>query len=237
MLYGRKDFGDKRNLFRLLKETPIDIKKLKKELQSGNYSAEDVTKAALQYLGDCFDEQTERDWGDGNERAHSVEAAVCPEMRSSALLEVIRLLLEYGLDPNAVYYDSENVMNSLRYIDNGYLAADALALLFEDGGRHTTLLDGEDLFNLIDSEVIFDAVEQENRRKYDSLVHCWFVYLGYGAKPQNGATALDVFHGFDISELRDHRRFTFALSHTPNRGENWTLHIIDRCTFWEVARL
>ena len=30
MLYGRKDFGDKRNLFRLLKETPIDIKKLKK---------------------------------------------------------------------------------------------------------------------------------------------------------------------------------------------------------------
>lgn len=235
-LCKNKDTCDNRNLFQILKENPIDLEKLKKELQTGQYSSGALTEAALQYLDDCIDDQTERDLRERNGQMQTVDAVVRPELLSSSLLDVMQLLLAYGLDPNAVSDDGDSIMHNLQFIDNEYLAADALALFFENGGSYSTLHDGADLFSLIDFDVIFDALNQQDRRKYDALVHCWLVYLGYGAKPRTG-TALSIFHDFDISRLKDHRQFTFALSHTSGRGEDWTLHIIDRHTFWEVARL
>ena len=80
-------------------------------------------------------------------------------------------------------------------------------------------------------------------RRYDALVHSWFVFLGYGAAPDNGTSSVDLFNvidtgkTFDLRELRNHRNYTFGLSHVKNRGENWSLHIFDKRTMWEVARL
>ena len=232
---------DRKSIYSLLRENSPDIQGLKEELDNEDYTPEQVTKAAIRYLKDCFDDQVEEDYEhDERESVYCsnlpAEAVLRPELRSAHIPEILELLLEYGLDPNAVY-DDENVMHSLKYIDNGYVAADALALLFEHGGTPNIVMDGEDLFDAIDFDVIFDALNQEDRRRYDALVHCWFVYLGYGAKLRDGVSAVDVFRGFDISELKQHRNFTFALTYTQNRGEKWSLHIIDRWNFWEVARL
>ncbi len=38
-------------------------------------------------------------------------------------------------------------------------------------------------------------------------------------------------------KLRNHRDYTFGLSHVPCYGEKWSLHIFDKQTMWEVARL
>ena len=42
---------------------------------------------------------------------------------------------------------------------------------------------------------------------------------------------------FEMSDLKEHRNYTFALSNVEGQGENWSLHIIDKRTLWEVARL
>ena len=63
---------------------------------------------------------------------------VLPGYESSHVYEAVKILLDYGLDPNAVYPkecpgDGEefNIMWELRYVNNGYQAADTLALLLE----------------------------------------------------------------------------------------------------------
>ncbi len=221
--------GNNNDIFALLRQTPPNLLLLEMELQRGAYSSEDMARAMLQYLDDCFADQFE------DETVRSVEPVIEPEKRSASLLDVTKIFLAYGLDPNAVV-NEKSILRAVCYIDNGYLAADTLALLFENGGRPDVQTDGSTLFSDIDFDVIFDAANQEDRRRYDALVHCWFVCLGYGAKPAKGE-ALDVFGGFDVGRLKNHRDYTFALTYTPNCGESWSLHIIERKSFWEVARL
>lgn len=215
-------------LFKRMMQLPPDLPGLKKELARGTYTAEDVTRAAIQYLDNCSEEQPAA--GGRHMPLGS------PERHSTYVFELIQLLLQYGLEPNAVYDDS-NVLWELQYVDNGYIAADTLALLLEHGGRVDLELDGEELFSDLDFSVMLDAFNQNDRQRYDGLVHLWFVCLGYGGTPKNGTAAVETFRGFDLRNLRDHRRFTFGLSWVPGRGENWSLHIFDRDTLWEVARL
>ena len=80
---------------------------------------------------------------------------------------------------------------------------------------------------------------------YDSLVHCWMVLLGFGGKPTGGRPPVDLvdewtlkeFVPFDIKKLKDHKNYAFTLTHTTNRGNSPTIHIFDKRTYWEVARL
>ena len=140
-----------------------------------------------------------------------------------------------------------NIMNELQYVSTPYVAADTLALLLENGGNTELEIDGMRIMDDIDFDVIFDAFNQEIRSNYDSLVHCWFVMLGYGARLRDGSLPVDLFDvydeeyirktPFDISKLKEHRTYTFGISNVPSRGENWSLHIFDKRTFHEVARL
>ena len=155
-------------------------------------------------------------------------------------------MLAFGLDPNYIL-DGYNIMDELHFLETDYAAADTLQLLIDHGGDVNLEVDGETVFEVVDFDVILDALEQENRRRYDALVHCWFVLLGNGGKPRDGDAGLQVFdvydektrmrRPFDVSLLKNHRDYTFAITHTPARGTNWTFHIIDKYTKWEVARM
>lgn len=225
-------------LLDMLLAIPPNIEEIKQELSYRTFSAEDISKAAIMYLEECFDEHI----NEAFESHKYMEALVIPNLHSTYVYEVVELLLQYGLDPNAVY-DDTNIMYELKYVDNEYIGADTLALLFENGGRLDLVVDGEAIFDNIGFDVIFDSIEQYDRRRYDALVHCWLVYLGYGAAHGNRIPAVDVFKVydseelFDLKELKNHRNFTFGLSYVDGRGEKWSLHIFDRRTRWEVARL
>lgn len=230
-----------KELEELLRENLPKLDEIRAELEGGAYPPERVTRAALRFLDDCFDDQAERDWVEDQQREEfvseqPVEPFLRPEERSACLPQLIGLLLEYGLEPNAVY-DECNVMHSLKYIDNGYTAADSLALLLEHGGDPNMEFDGSTLFREFDHAVIFDAANQQDRRRYNALVHCWFVLLGYGAEAEPGVKPVDTFGEFELCELKQHRNYTFALTHTHRCGKNWSLHIVDRRSFWEVAQL
>lgn len=246
-----KSTGKANELFERLMQMPPNLDSIEESLKAGEYSPEEISMAATEYTDNCMIEVEFYD--DGNyvdeDIAKLLPGEVLENHVSRYLYDVVSLLLPYGLDPNAVYggkFEKINIMAEMRFAGSGYIPADTLALLLENGGDPNLRVDGIGIFDDLDFDVCFGAIEQEIRPRYDALVHCWFVMLGYGAtiKDKDGnPIPLEVFpeyftgKPFDISKLKNHRNYTFGLTHVPNRGEGWCLHIFDKRTLWEVARM
>lgn len=223
---------------------PTDFPAIEKLLKEKNYSSDVVSRAGYDYAEYCWSECGAYFDEHYDEFRYS-GAKDIPNIHSTKMLEVFELLLKHGLNPNAVC-EGESIMSCVSAVYNGYVAADTIALLIEYGGDPNEMVDGEGLFNFIDFNVMFDAFNLENRAIYDSMVHCWFVLLAYLDNQHNGKELVTVFskrrsecdlEDFKISDLKDHRNYTFGITNVPGRGNDWSLHIIDKRTFWEVARL
>lgn len=221
-----------------LLQMPPDLKQIEIELK-GRYSVEEIALAATQYIEhvtmDESDYEAERSDGfDENKR-------------SAYLYSIIELLLDNGLDPNTVFHDRRSMMRDLCWIGNNYAGADTLALFLERGADPMLVLEREglSLFEDISLEVSFAAIELGKRDILDAIVHTWFVLLAHqGNKECEFFRPLTVFEDesrraeydlepFEISDLKHHRHFTFGLT---LQEHSWTLHIIDKRSWWEVAR-
>ena len=231
----------------LLKELlilPFNFSSIKKLLKEKNYSSDIVSRAGYDYTEYCWSECISYYENHYDEFRYS-EAKIIPDIHSAKMPEIYELLLNHGLNPNAVC-EGESIMRCASTVYNGYVAADTLALLIEHGGDPYENADGEGLFESIDFDVMFDAANLENRAIYDSIVHCWFVLLAFLDNRCDGKELVTIFcerrskcnlDDFKISDLKNHRNYTFAITNVPGRGDNWSLHIIDKRTHWEVARL
>ena len=128
-------------LYGLLFTKSFDLNALKKALQTGSFSKEEVNLAAYKYVDDCQNDLMDDDW----EIHHGEPGEVLLGYESSHMFEAIRVLLEYGLDPNTIFTEAltdeiteeYNIMQSLRYIDNGYIAADTFSIGTNDLIQYT----------------------------------------------------------------------------------------------------
>lgn len=236
-----------RRLFDLLMQIPPDFDGIRYFLRTESCSPDDVNRAALRFAEECgYEESYPGD--DGADQESGIgdyaweEARLIPNQHSAFLREIIGLLLDFGLDAG-FEADETNLLDELPHIVNEYVGADTLALLFEHGADPMlTIRDGESVFSKLDFCVAFDAIEQYDRRRYDALLHSWLVFLGYGARREDGSLPLELFvprgsdFSFDITDFRQHRNYIFGLSHVRWQGESWALHIFDKRTMWEVAR-
>ena len=222
-------------LLDLLTAIPPDMVGAAYMLQTEHLDCDEVTKVAIGYAYECFCEA-----GDfAYEHRIPHPAAIVPNLHSTYILDIIKLLLRYGLDPNGVHED-DNIMNSLRFVDNELIAADTLVLLLGHGGKTDLIIPGEGdtLFNAADFAVFYDAVEQYDRQRYASLVHCWMVMIGYGARC--GEDKMQAFREcnstepFDWDKLKKHRNYYFGITHLEN---DFAISIYDKDTLWEVARI
>ena len=223
-------------LLAMLEMLPPDLSMIKDYLDSTTLSPPKLASTVIRFITeDC---QFEGDQEKPPEQLHS-----------TYLLNLIELLLDHGLDPNEAFEDY-SVMDSLDLVDTGYVAADTMDLLLQKGGNLYQECDGETLFDRIEFNVIFDAINQENRDRYDQLIHLWLVMIGHGAKSLSSdgerKELVQFFkpphydapcEQFTVGSFRNHRDFSWALTHVPGHGENWSLHIIDKSTGWEVLRL
>ena len=229
-------------LYQMLFIPAPDYEAIAKKVVECSYTSDEITRATIGYLSNCvyeeldYDDEVYPDY-DADERFFVNRPAVIDTQLCSAnVYNIIKLLLQYGLDPNASY-EGFTVANELKSIANEYLAADALQLLFENGMKCEVGEYGNQVFWDLDFDVMFDISEMWNRRRYDAAVHCWFVFLGNGGASPSGKQLTEVADGFDLSELKNHRNFFFGLSQDEHALNGWWLHIFDKQTLWEVGRL
>ena len=169
-----------------------------------------------------------------------------PDQPGADMADVFRLLLRYGLDPNAVS-EGETLLDSILYCCNGYASADTVQVLLDYGADPLLKPEHEEsVFASLDFDVVFDSFEQYNRRCYDAMIHCWFVLIAHMKNRYEGEDIVTVYRHprtdnelppFQIEHLKDHRNYGWCLTNVPGRGSDWSLHIFDRRTGWEVARL
>lgn len=231
-----------RKLFDMLFTTDFNRSELKAKLDAGLFSVDDVNMAAFRYVEYCngvpdFDECDRHPFGE-----------IIPGYESSHLLEAIKLLLEYGLDPNKTFDTEchENILSELRFVMNGYQSADAAALMFERGADPNLTVDGGE--NTIIGDLCFDVCwflygDVDSRYVADEFMHYWMVIIGNGAKFQDGSEVVKVFQDhsaihnemFDVSKLKNHRQYYFGIVNGGEKEHSW-VSIFDKATSREVAR-
>ena len=230
-------------LLQIMLTHSADRAEIENTLKLKKCSGDEVSRAGYDYAIECWSDCLAY-FDKCPEEACCSEPAFIPNILSSNMPQVFDLLLKYGLDPNAVC-EGETVLSSISSVYNEYIAADTIALLMEHGGNPSLVVSGESLSDRIDFDIMFGAFEQENRRIYDSIVHCWIVMNGYRANTCC-EKSLDVFTRrrlecrlpeFKLEDLKHHRNYYYGLSNVHSRGEDWSLHIFDKRTRWEVVRL
>lgn len=222
-------------LYALLFTRDFSLERLKNELVSGAYAPDDVSMAGFQYVHDCICDLMD----EHGKTPRRPRGKILPGYCSSHMLEALACLLDHGLNPNAVYsieIDQTNILSQLRYVENGYLAADSLALLLERGGDPNIRLNGTSLIRDINTDLLFDLNNQIDRTRYDNLVHYWMVLVGYGARLEDGRESITMCPGHDVSELKKHRDFYYGAIYSDRSEDRMEICFFSRHTNWEVGR-
>lgn len=233
----------------MLVTVPPQFEAARAYLEANSLTHDEVTRVAIVYADQCFgdyDAYLYHAWPENcTLKDLPLPNGIIPGIPSAYIYDVVALLLPYGLDPNAVYETDGhicNIMQSILFIDNEYVAADTLRLLLDNGGKPNLWVGTETIFERIDEDIWFGSVEQEIRWRYDSWVHAWLVLLAYGGEIPGKGPMVQTFREyenyrteelFDLKKLRDHRNYRFGLTLDNNER---ILHIFDKRTFWEVAR-
>ena len=212
---------------------PLRLDDVEAELKRGRYSPDDVTRCAITYAESCFCEY--RDFETEHGRPPRAE-----ELHGTYLPGLILLFLRYGLQPNAIYGEGDghsNIMDSLSFVDAGYAAADAMRLLLAHGGDPTLVVDDESIFDRLDFNIAFDAVNQEDRRLYSTCVHMWLEMIGYGGRMNGNNCPVELRGNLAPEIFREHEKFDFCIDFQPEETNGWRMSIFDRCSKAVVAVL
>ncbi len=237
--YFTEAFSDNAQiLYELLFTKDFDPEALKAKLDSGIFSPEDINMAAYRYVDDCHEADINA-YDD-----HSFDAVSFGEtiqgIESSHLVEAIRILVDYGLNPNKIYvYDDggqTNIMKLMMFVYNGYQSADAVAIMFEHGGDPSLIIEDVSLIRDLNYELLYFLYNEDYRYFSDSVVHYWMVFIGYGAKLEHGEESIDPVGDFDIANLRNHRQYYYGVIHSDRSNDGIEVCFFDKDTNIEVAR-
>ena len=227
-----------KKLYDLLFTRQFAPEELTAQLKTGVFSVDDINMAALQYVEDCAslldsDDPLYENMAFGE----SIQG-----LESSHLLEVIRILLNFGLDPNYSSNDdiTGNIMWKMYFVFNGYQSADAVDLMLEYGGNPNLSFDGWSLIgDLCEDISFFLGGDIESRYIADSFMHYWMVVVGHGAKWDSGNDIVVTFDGFNVADFRDHRKYYCGYIHVKYPDAPYRTRAVsffDKATNREVAR-
>ena len=238
-MYNAEMTINEQKLYDLLFTKEFDKDKLVSMLSAGAFSVEEIDTAASVYVEDCINLL---DYDDSRFE-NAMFGEDIPGIESSHFLEAIRILLEYGLDPNYCSSNSftDYIIGNLRFVFNGYQSADAAALMFEHGGNPNMIFDDCSLIDDLDFDVMwFLGGDVDSRYIADSFMHYWMTVVGYGARFTNGADVVVEYGNFKACDFRDHRNYYCGFIHV--KDDDGSVHLsaisfFDKRTNREVARL
>lgn len=226
-------------LYELLFTKNFNKDELISQLDSGKFSVEDINLAAYKYVESCHDAETDAYQQHLFDQLHFGE--LLPGIESSHLVEAFQILLEYGFDPNKIMtYDDggqTNIMEQLMFVYNGYQAADAADFILTHGGNPSLIIEDTSLIRDLNYELQFSMIGNEEFRYFsDAIAHYWMVYIGNGAKLEDGRESVDPVGNFDISNFRNHRQYYYGMIRSDRSNDGMEICFFDKDTNWEVAR-
>ena len=221
------------NLVKQIKETfeqePSNLEKIKTLLTSRIFTKDELSELAIAFTDDCFCEY----------RAaldDKVESVTIENMHSNYVVEAIKMLLEFGLDPNIVI-DEDNVLWNAMWIDAPNVAASVMRLLLENGGdpNHVIPGDPETLFDYIAFKVSY----AEYTHDYFYTVQCWLVLMAYGACRHNGKIPITMHGKQSVEIFKEFEQYDYEIEPLPQEPGTygcWIMHIFNIHTKEQVAR-
>lgn len=214
----------------LFEKEPSDLAGIRQLL-----STRELTEAELAKLAVCFTDMCFCEYSDAFDPG--CECVRLQNLHSDHILEAIELLLEFGLNPNAIVA-GHNVIWNLAGIDAPNVAASVLQLLLEHGGNPNHILsdDNETIFEYLDFMVSYDSY----MHRFFHIVQCWLVCMAYGACWQdNHKIPLTMLGGHTVEIFRDFRLYDYEIEYLPQEPGKfgcWIMHIFNTETGEEVAR-
>lgn len=213
----------------IFEKTPSNIQRIRELLTEYKLSKEELAILAIDFTDNCFCEYSVA-------LNPECEFVTIENMRSNHIVEAIRLLLEFGLNPNTIIND-DNVMWNTMWIDAPNVGAEVLRLLLENGGNPNHLIpsEGETIFEYIDFKVSYD----EYMHDYFHTVQCWLVLMAYGACwRKNGKIPLVMLGENSVEIFKNYEQYDYdiePLPQEPGKYGCWIMHIYSIETKEEVA--
>ena len=218
-------------LYALCARTDIYIPEIEEYIEMHKISPDEISYTATMLVERYQFEIQDFIWE--HERKPLSHELVC-----SNWIELFDLFISKGLNPNLVISDREgswyNIMDALFSVRNGEISLPILKKLLEIGGNPNLMIYDETLFDRVDFEIVFGAVEQEDREFYDIWVKFWFLLMGYGGRLSNGHDALKLKNGNSYEIFKNYERLSFNLEFT---NEDWYMHIFLKDSGEEIAFL
>lgn len=217
---------NKEKLIQLFSEIPPDWIQIKKILESFPLTKMELAELAEYLADDC-----------AVEYAYALEPSIkdvtLDTMHSPYLLDSLKILMDYGLDPSL---PNDEAMQLFPYIDMPNVGAEAMRLYLEHGADpndRTDTADPRSLFDYLTSSITFDAYEEKHK------VQCWWVLMAYGARFEDGDLPLKMLNDNKIEMFKDFELFDYRIEPLPGEATgygHWTMHIYNKLTKEEVAQ-
>lgn len=163
------------SLFELCDRPNADLAEVEKFIINNNATPEEVTHAAIRLADENALEIHQFNYAE--ERKPFPDKLVTTNWDT-----LFEIFIKYGLLPNLIYttdgINYHNIMQEIRHVDNGDVAPIIMRRLMECGGNPNLEIDGEQLFPELDFDIVFDAVELDNKRLFDIEFKIWLVMIG-----------------------------------------------------------
>lgn len=212
----------------IFEQEPYNLVKIRELLNSRDFTIEELAELAVTFTDKCFGEYSDA-------LDPEVESVSIENMHSNYVLQAIKMLLEFGLDPNTIF-DDDNVLWNAMWIDAPNVAASVMRLLLENGGdpNHFIPAERETLFEYIHFKVSYD----EYTHDYLHTVQCWLLLMAYGACWKDGSVPIAMLGENKIDIFKNFEHFDYYISPLPQEPGKygcWIMHIYNTETKEEVA--
>ena len=218
-----------KNVKQLFTETPPQWDKISCILNEQHFTKEELADIAIHIVNNCFCEYKEAT------EYRGLESVDIKTTNSYYLVESLKMLLQFGLDPN-VSVHGDNAIWYTQYVDIPNVAASAMRLLLEHGGNPNITVDDdpERLFEDIDDKVFEDAYVYG----FEYVVQCWLVLLAFGGQSKYNVNPIKMMDGYKIDIFKDFENYDYVFGSVyeeEDKRNRFAMLIFDKRTRMVVA--
>lgn len=213
------DISDRRDktvrimeLTKLCLERPFSTEKIRSYISQNNMDSEEVTRAALEICEHgAF---SVKEFIYQNERNPQPEELVTYNWE-----ELFNVLLSNGLDADLVICDDgrnyENILQSIRFLDDGDLNARIARNILLLQGTPNIIIDGETLFGEVDGNLMIDINLGLYPKKWmlDNAFRFWLVLVGFGGLIIDGRSPVNMCDGYQVEIFRAFEKFDYRITY------------------------